>query len=95
MQYTNRPNYKNRNKRFFYSSRQYDDNSRYENPRYENSEYENSKEFDEMFITRASQEVYYNKYPNENMSYNIKKYYENSDFQYFTNFFFYHINNEK
>ena len=32
-----------------------------------------------MFITRASQEVYYNKYSNKNMFYNIEEYYKNSD----------------
>ena len=42
-----------------------------------------------MFITRASQKVYYNKYSNEDMSYNIEEYHENSDFQYFTDFFSY------
>ena len=95
MQYSNRPSYKNRNERSFYLSRQYDDNLENENSEYGNSRYGNSKEFDEMFITRASQEVYYNKYSNEDMSYNIEKYHKNPDSQYFTNFFFYYINNEK
>ena len=85
MQYSNRSSYKNRSERFFYSSRQYGDNLKYENPRYgnsgyENSRYGNSEEFNEMFITRASQEVYYNKYSNKNIFYDIEEYYENSDF---------------
>ena len=95
MQYSNRSSYENRNKRPFYSSRQYDDNSRYENLKYENTRYGNSEEFDKMFITRASQEVYYNKYSNKDMFYNIEKYHENPDSQYFTDFFFYYINNEE
>ena len=95
MQYSNRSSYENQNERFFYSSRQYDDNSKYKNLRYENPRYENSKGFDKMFITRAPQKVYYNKYSNKNMSYNIEEYYENFDFQYFTDFFSYHINNNK
>ena len=48
-----------------------------------------------MFITRASQKVYFNKLSNKDISYNIEKYYKNSDFHYFRNSFFYHINNEK
>ena len=48
-----------------------------------------------MFITRASQEVYYNKYSNEDIFYNIEEYYKNSDFQYFINSFFYYINNKE
>ena len=48
-----------------------------------------------MFIIRASQEVYYNKYSNKDMFYNIEEYHENSDFQYFTKNFSYYINNEK
>ena len=48
-----------------------------------------------MFVTRASQKVYYNKYSNKDMSYNIKEYHKNPNFQYFTNSFFYHINNEE
>ena len=95
MQYSNRSNYENRNNRPSYSSRQYNNNSKYENSEYENPRYENSEKFDEIFIIRASQEVYYNKYSNKNMSYNIEEYYENSDFQYFTNFFSYHINNKE
>ena len=95
MQYSNRPRYKNRSERSFYSSRQYNNNSKYENPGYENpgyenSKYENIKEFDKMFITRASQKVYYNKYSNKNMLYKIKEYYKNFDFQYFTDFFLSH-----
>ena len=80
MQYSNRPSYENRNKRYFYLSKQYDDNSEYGNSEYGNSEYENLKEFDEMFITRAPQKVYYNKYSNENIFYNIEEYYENFNF---------------
>ena len=48
-----------------------------------------------MFITRASQKVYYNKYSNKDMFYDIEEYYKNSDFSYFTDSFFYYINNEK
>ena len=93
MQYSNRSSYKNRNKRSFYSSKQYNNNLRYENSRYKNSEYgnseyENSEEFDKMSIIRASQEVYYNKYSNKDILYNIEKYHENSNSQYFTDFFF-------
>ena len=95
MQYSNRSSYENRNKRSFYPSRQYDDNSKYGNSGYENPRYENSEEFDKMFITRASQEVYYNKYSNKNMFYNIEEYYKNSDSQYFTDFLFYFINNKE
>ena len=95
MQYSNRSNYKNRNERSFYSSRQYDDNSKYENSKYGNSRYGNSKEFNEMFITRASQKVYYNEYSNKDIFYNIEEYYENSNSQYFIDSFFYYINNEK
>ena len=95
MQYPNRPSYENRNERPFYPSKQYDDNSKYENPEYENPRYENLKEFDEMFVTRAPQKVYYNKYSNEDMLYNTEGYHENFNSQYFTNSFFYHINNKK
>ena len=48
-----------------------------------------------MFVTRAPQEVYYNKYSNEDMFYNIEKYHKNPDVQYFTNSFFYYMNNEE
>ena len=48
-----------------------------------------------MFVTRAPQEVYYNKYSNKNMSYNIEEYHENPDSQYFTDSFFYYINNKE
>ena len=48
-----------------------------------------------MFITRASQEINFNKFSNKDISYNIEEYHENSDFCYFRDFFFYHINNEK
>ena len=41
-----------------------------------------------MFITRASQKVYFNEFSNEDILYDIKKYYKNSNFQYFINFFF-------
>ena len=47
-----------------------------------------------MFIIRASQEVYYNKYSNEDMFYNIEEYYKNFDSQYFIDSFSYYINNE-
>ena len=85
MQYSNRSSYDNRNERSFYSSRQYNDNSKYDNPeyenlRYENSRYENLKKIDEMFVTRASQKGYFNKYSNKDMFYNIEEYYENSNF---------------
>ena len=83
MQYSNRSSYENRNKRSFYSSKQYNNNLKYGN-----SQYENSEKFDEMFIIRASQKVYFNKFSNIDMLYNIEEYYENSDFHYFTNFFF-------
>ena len=55
----------------------------------------NSKGFNEMFITRVSQKVYYNKYSNKDISYNIEEYYKNPDSQYFTNRFFYYINNKE
>ena len=77
MQYSNRSNYKNQNKRPSYSSRQYNNNSKYENSKYENPRYENSKKFNKVFIIRASQKVYYNKYSNKDISYNIEEYYEN------------------
>ena len=32
-----------------------------------------------MFITRVSQRVYFNKYSNKDIVYNIEEYYENSD----------------
>ena len=48
-----------------------------------------------MFITRASQKVHFNKFPNKNIHCNIEKYYKNSDFHYFKDFFFYYIKNEK
>ena len=95
MQYPNRSSYKNRNERSFYSSKQYDDNLKYGNSGYGNTRYENSEKFDKMFITRAPQKVNYNKYPNKNISYNIEKYHENPDFQYFTDSFFYYINNKE
>ena len=41
-----------------------------------------------MFVTRASQEVYYNEYSNKDMFYNIEEYHRNLDSQYFTDFFF-------
>ena len=95
MQYSNRSSYENRNERPFYPSRQYDDNSEYENSEYGNTRYKNPEGFNEMFITRVPQKVYYNEYLNENMFYNIKEYHENSDSQYFTNSFFYYINNKE
>ena len=48
-----------------------------------------------MFIIRVSQKVYYNKYSNEDIFYNIEEYHENPDFQYFTDSFFYYINNKE
>ena len=48
-----------------------------------------------MFVTRAPQKVYFNKFSNENMSYNIETYNENSNSHYFKDFFFYYINNKK
>ena len=48
-----------------------------------------------MSITRASQKIYYNKYSNKDMFYNIEEYHENPDSQYFINFLFYHINNKE
>ena len=48
-----------------------------------------------MPITRAPQEIYYNKYSNKNMLYDIEEYHKNPDFQYFTDSFFYHINNKE
>ena len=41
-----------------------------------------------MFVTRASQKVYYNKFSNKDISYDIEEYYKNSNSQYFTNSFF-------
>ena len=41
-----------------------------------------------MFITRASQKVYFNKFLNENIYYDIEKYHENSNVHYFADFFF-------
>ena len=40
-----------------------------------------------MFIIRAPQKVYDNKYSNENIFYNIEEYHENPDSQYFIDFF--------
>ena len=48
-----------------------------------------------MFIIRASQEVYFNKFFNENIHYNIEEYHENSDAHYFADSFIYHMNNEE
>ena len=48
-----------------------------------------------MFIIRASQVVYFNKFSNKNISYNIEAYYENSNSYSFKDFLLYHINNEK
>ena len=89
----NRSSYKNRSKESFYSLKQYNDNQRYENSGYENSGYENSgygnlKEFDKMFITRAPQEVYFNKFSNKDIFYNIEEYHKNSDSHYFRDFCF-------
>ena len=40
-----------------------------------------------MFIIRASQKVYFNKFSNKNMHYNIEKYHKNSNFHYFRDVF--------
>ena len=48
-----------------------------------------------MLITRASQKIYYNKYLNKDISYNIEEYHKNPNSQYFINPFFYHINNKE
>ena len=40
-----------------------------------------------MFIFRASRKVYFDKFSNENMHYNIEEYYKNLDFHYFKVFF--------
>ena len=48
-----------------------------------------------MFIIRASQKVYFNKFSNKDIYYDIEKYYKNSDVHYFVNSFFYHINNKE
>ena len=41
-----------------------------------------------MFIIRASQEIYFDKFSNENIYYNIEKYYKNLNVYYFADFFF-------
>ena len=51
--------------------------------------------FNEMFITRVSQKVYFNKFSNKDIFYNIEEYYKNFNSHYFINSFFYYINNEK
>ena len=48
-----------------------------------------------MFITRASQEIYFNKFSNEDIHYDIEKYYNFFNIYYFADFFSYHINNKK
>ena len=48
-----------------------------------------------MFITRASQKVYFNKFFNEDIYYNTKEYYKNFDVHYFINLFIYYINNKE
>ena len=40
-----------------------------------------------MFIIRVSQKVYFNKFFNKDIYYDIEKYYENFDIYYFANFF--------
>ena len=102
MQYSNRSSYKNRSEQSFYFSRQYNNNQGYGNSRYGNSGYEDSRygnsgyedsrygnlgEFDEMFVIRASQEVYFNKFSNKDIFYNIEDYYKIFDFHYFIDFF--------
>ena len=41
-----------------------------------------------MFIIRASQKAYFNKFSNKDILYNIEEFYENLDFDYFRDFFF-------
>ena len=41
-----------------------------------------------MFMIRASQEIYFNKFSNENNYYNIEKYYKNFNIHYFADLFF-------
>ena len=48
-----------------------------------------------MLVTRAPQKIYYNKYSNKDIFYDIEKYHENSNSQYFTDSFSYYMNNEK
>ena len=48
-----------------------------------------------MFIIRAPQKVYFNEFFNENIHYDIEKYYENFDAHYFADSFIYHINNKE
>ena len=48
-----------------------------------------------MFITRASQKVYFNEFFNKDIYYDIEEYYENFDVYYFVDFFIYHINNKE
>ena len=48
-----------------------------------------------MFITRVSQKVYFNEFLNEDIHYDIEKYYKNFNIHYFANSFIYHINNKK
>ena len=48
-----------------------------------------------MFVIRASQEIYFNKFSNKDIYYNIEKYYKNFDAHYFADSFFYYINNKK
>ena len=48
-----------------------------------------------MFIIRASQKIYFNKFSNKDIYYNIEKYYKNFNIYYFVNSFFYYINNKK
>ena len=42
-----------------------------------------------MFIIRASQKIYFNKFSNKNIHYYIEEYYGNLDFYYFKDFFNY------
>ena len=48
-----------------------------------------------MFIIRVSQKVYFNKFSNKDIYYNIENYYKNFNIYYFVNFFVYYINNKK
>ena len=48
-----------------------------------------------MLIIRASQKVYFNKFFNKDIHYNIEKYYKNFTIYYFANSFIYYINNKE
>ena len=48
-----------------------------------------------MFIIRASQNFYFNKFSNKDIYYNIENFYKNFNVYYFVNSLSYHINNKK